>query len=704
MTKASIKTTDELAAESKARANGEAGGIKSTAEMVSGTAIAENVPSKTQTDTKKAEEVSSPSMVAKSAEAKPSDEPTSLKAQDNEAVSTTPVPPKPAPEPATLEQLNAYGESLSKLSFKNTVMLYELRGHLNRAKKSLPEGEATLLDQTLAMLTEIEKRLEKNKEFQDQLDSATKEMLAGLEKHLEAGKSEEALPLWDKIQGNISNTSGKIRAELHGLANQHKAKIEELRDWRIFAATEKKKEMIVQMQNLIDSKMHASDRSKRITAMHKEWKTHGRSNQNEELWKEFKTLSDKAYEPCKEHFKQRKLLMAENLKKRRALCEKLEQETPALAEEPVNISAVNKLLKSAEEEWKKYAPVEQSKIKSLQKRYYELLNNLRKLRRTEMRDNAKAKQKCIDEAVELAAMEDNKQAMRDAKALQQRWKTIGPTSFKEDRKYWDEFRSACDKIFEHRNQEAKELQATLKQCEDNLKVLLGKLEELSLLDDEAFRASRSEYQTLAQQFSNELDPRLKQQRKIFTEQFNSVKRKIDMRFKALPDKKLLQLKEKMSAKIAFLENVETALLDIANVDDFTKYLLKLDPKEWSSLGKVGNDNLDKLLDERWQKLQKLKNPNALAALVQEQTLFLKRQCIELEIRANIESPEQDQGTRMEIQLAQLKNAFGKSKPDRAENKAHGKRIEMESLCWGPIEKNEVAALEARLSAAIVRLS
>ena len=42
--------------------------------------------------------------------------------------------------------------------------------------------------------------------------------------------------------------------------------------------------------------------------------------------------------------------------------------------------------------------------------------------------------------------------MREAKELQQSWKKIGPTSYKDDKKLWESFRSACDDIFAIRNQ------------------------------------------------------------------------------------------------------------------------------------------------------------------------------------------------------------------------------------------------------------
>lgn len=757
MTTASIKTTADLAKESETRKSGETPEIKTTASPAmpdapdakapestatakpakpdkktpKSAASAKPAESKGKTPATKAKtpaaaesaesEDKTPAAKAKATAKPDSKEPESATTAepDNKAseptVTANPAEPssadqskakqapKPPPEPATPEQVAAYSDSLSKLSFKNTIKLYELRGHLNRAQKSLSEPESELSAKVIEILGKIEALLEQNKVHQEQLNSSTELLLEGLKKFLEDGQSHEALPAWDKIQGNISNTSGKTRADLQEKANAYKTKINELRDWKIFAATEKKKQMLTQMQHLVDSKMHASDRSKHIATMHKEWKLLGRSNQNEELWKEFKVLSDKAYEPCKEYFKQRKQLMAENLKQRRMLCDQLEKDLAELDTETVNISAVNKLVKGAEENWKKYAPIEQSKIKSLQKRYYDLLNQLRKLRRTEMRDNGKAKQQCIDEAVALEQLEDNRKAMNEAKALQQRWKLIGPTSFKEDRKYWDEFRAACDKLFEQRNQEAEKLQSALKETESGLRAILQELEQLESLEEEKFRGCKSEYQTLAQKFSNDLDPRLKQQRGPLTEQFNSIKRKIDMRFKSLPDKKFLLLQEKLAAKIALLDKMESELNEITDQESFSDHLKTLDIPAWNELPKVGNEALDGLLNKRWKNLSGLKTPADYSALVTNETETLRKQCIELEIRANMDTPDSDQATRMEIQLAQLKNAFGKSKPDRQENTKYAKQIEIQSLCFGPINADTKQSLTNRLTAAIQRL-
>ncbi len=79
----------------------------------------------------------------------------------------------------------------------------------------------------------------RNLEHQQALHDKTVALVATLQQALADGKSEQALPTWDKIQGNISNTSGKLRDALQELTGPLKGQLDELRDWKIFAATEK---------------------------------------------------------------------------------------------------------------------------------------------------------------------------------------------------------------------------------------------------------------------------------------------------------------------------------------------------------------------------------------------------------------------------------------------------------------------------------
>ena len=113
--------------------------------------------------------------------------------------------------------------------------------------------------------------------------------------------------------------------------------------------------------------------------------------------------------------------------------ETLQSEESIKAAQQRQSAEIGAIITAAEQRWKETAPVEQAKIKELQKRYYGLLNALRKIRREISQENAKRKQDAIAKAEALAASEDRGEAMRAAKELQRQWKEIGPTTHKDGR-------------------------------------------------------------------------------------------------------------------------------------------------------------------------------------------------------------------------------------------------------------------------------
>ncbi len=637
-------------------------------------------------DTKKAEAVSE-----KTAKSKPN------KTEQAEKSAAPALDPK--------EEFATAETEAAKLSFKNTERLFALRSQLRKLHSRLADSDTQLRTQIDDVQKAISEKIAKNTEFQEQLKTKTEALLSTLAEALESGNSEIATQSWDKIQGNISNTANQVRAELVKQSNVYKEKIIELRDWKIFAATEKKKELIVQMQHLVESKMHASDRSKSISNMHKEWKNLGRSSQNEQLWKEFKQHSDLAYEPCKEYFKGRKQLMADNLQKRRELCDTLEAECKLLQEadnEP-DLVALNKLLSESDNSWKQYAPIEQSKIKSLQKRYYATVNQLRKLRKSKLSVSAKQKQELVSQAQELAKNEDNKLAMNEAKRLQQEWKGIGPTSYREDQKYWQDFRAACDVIFNKRNNVAGEQNEELKKIETRLNEILATLDAIATKDDSEFRESRASYQDLAQEFSNSLDPRIKSKRKRLLERFNSTKRQIDARFRALPDKRQQQLIENVVHQSSLLASLEKALLVVDAPSDYAKAIEAFDLDAWRQGDNTGNSEADDLLKQRQRTVFSSKSTAELAQHCQQCEEKFRQLCVEAEIRANADSPAEDKALRMKIQLEQLQSGFGQAKPDPKQNLKYAMDAELYAIALGPLADTTREVFTTRLHGVLQKL-
>mgnify|MGYP000324309447 CR=1 FL=1 len=297
------------------------------------------------------------------------------------------------------------------LSERQTVEINALGNRLGEVRKQLPDNA----DQAKARGAELHLAmvdlLARNKTHQEAMSAKAVVAIEALKEALEAGNSDASLAAWDKCQAALSPLSGKLRNAVQKQLNEHRTRYQELKDWKLFASAEKKKELIAAMQLLLDSDTQGGERAKAISAAHQEWKSLGRSQQNESLWKKFKKLSDLAYAPCKDHFKQRKGALAENYTQRLALCDSLEADLSRLSDSPVasaeerqSLSTeVAKIVNAAEERWKSTAPVDQSKIKELQKRYYAVLNALRKMRREAGQENAKLKQEAIAAAEALAA-------------------------------------------------------------------------------------------------------------------------------------------------------------------------------------------------------------------------------------------------------------------------------------------------------------
>ncbi len=659
---------------------------------------------------KKAEELDPVEAVESESAAEPVDSPESSESPESSKTKDA-SPPEPekvekAEKPATVidvaQELNKIQEELKSVSPKNTTRLVTLENNLNRYRKLIAESDAELTALAEGLKTDLQAKFVVNGEHQLTLKTQTEELVVQLESALEEGKSLSALPTWDKIQGNISNTNGEIRQGLQTLTQKFKAKIVELRDWKIFAATEKKKDLIQQMEKLKDSNSQPGEKSKLISKLHKEWKELGRSNQNDELWEQFKKVSDLAYEPCKQYFKERKQLMAANLKARRDLCDKLEAQLKTFEENPPANNELSKQLRDAEEQWKKHAPVEQSRIKQLQKRYYAVVNQLRKMRKDGLKGSAKRKAEIIEQASALLQLEDRAQAMAKAKTLQQEWKSAGQSSYKEDKQYWEKFRSICDEIFSQKEKNRAEIKAKVDQAQQQLNELLNSLEAMLKLEDEELRAEKSTYQNLQQSFATALDDFRSKSKSKFRDKFNNIKRRLDTRLKSLPDKKSQALLQMLQKCLDYLRPLESKMLS-SKAEEFEQAKQQFSDDQWQELTQAANSEFVELLNRRVELLREAEDSKAYLAASESASEQLRELCIEAEIRAGSDTPTDDQPKRMELQLTQLKQGFGKRQPDRESNIQYVRDSRMKCLCLGPLAEKDQQVFSSRLEKSLQRL-
>lgn len=605
--------------------------------------------------------------------------------------------------------LSSIHETLKSLTAKNTLGVAKVKQQFGKLfqKQSWPNDlpPSELFSQCLEMETLLERLVAKNRAYLDKLHADSLAHVAALEQHVEAGQVNDAQRMWDKVQGAIKNADEELKKVLHDLLTPYKPRISELIDWKNFAAAEKKKELIEHMRALVDNTMHAADKSKRIKSLQEEWKKLGHSVQNDALWAQFNEAAHKAFEPCKEYFKERKSKLHSNLEERNKICAQLEELVTTLTPDTLNIASLNKIESKAVEDWKLYAPVEQAKIKKLQKRFNDVLSNLRQFKRKVLQENAAKKLELISQAEKLDELEDVQEAMSEAKKLQTQWKTIGPSPYKDDRNHWNAFRAACDKLFNKRKNEApaktasgaSKTRAAANPSVAAAREVLRKINDLISLSGEELVNSRREFNEHKDAFFEHLQADLKHEKRALQEQFDKLLRQYENKLKDAPDKKSLQLIGQAKTKAEFLETLEIAVIsgkgEAPDMDAMNE--------QWQNLGRVSDLLQEQALEERFQALYRGVDKAILKKEAKSNEEKAKELCIAAEILAGLDSPDADKGLRMQVQLKQLKSSFGKGG-----NKSPAQQvseIEMQMLCLGPLDASARKACVARLDKARAKL-
>ncbi|MDP3518438.1 MAG: DUF349 domain-containing protein [Pseudohongiella sp.] len=596
---------------------------------------------------------------------------------------------KPVDKRSESEKLQS---AIHGTSYKDQPTLLALKRRLERLQ--IMSAENATPDESLSALSDVlERRLTEYSNWQKKLVQEIEQGIAQVTARIADGKVTEAQSQLDRNHSQLKRINPDDQAILIAAITPLREELARLLDWKKFASSEKKKELIDKMQALTDNTTQPAQKAKLIRALQDEWKTLGHSDDNDGLWNQFSELARVAFEPCKLYFKERKDQQAGNLIARNNICEQLEAYAVIIKESGVNLNELTRLENQARDDWKKYAPVAQNKINALQERFNAVLTELRQHRRHAMQSHNTAKAALIEQAKALVTSDDMAAAIQQAKALQQQWKDLGPGSFKDDRKLWTDFRAACDALFARRDEVSKEKRQQVRGNTSPAKDILKSISTLLALDDEAFSESRSKFSALSESFKEALTPDLKNERKALQEQFSKLSKQFDARLRATPDRKTLQLLQHVQAQADFCDALEAELIAGNTLPDTAENL----EQQWNALEKVSDDTLEQLLKKRFQQLVKgTSDADGWAAVLDKQDLRARELCVEAEIMLGADTPAADKAIRMQQQLNQLQRGLGRAPLSQKEKVQRLQSIELQVLAMGPLSKLNRSSIEQRL--------
>ncbi|MFD2229974.1 DUF349 domain-containing protein [Alkalimarinus sediminis] len=526
----------------------------------------------------------------------------------------------------------------------------------------------------------ISTQKQKTQQNTDKLQHTIEEQLALLEKDLNNRALKPSALRFKELNQLVRSldkpTSGQYTGKLQLLGKQ----LDELKDWYGYAVTPKQNELCEQIERLAEQHLEPQTKADKIKELQDEWKKLGGSS-DQKVWLRFKAGCDAAYAPCKDYFEEQKSLKKSNIEKRKTICQQLSDFVNQNDWHNTDWKAVEKINRTAREEWKSCYPVEFKENKQVQKTFNELLAKLDQYLDDERERNKQLKQDIVEKAQSLITHEPLSEAIESAKTLQSEWQKVGITLHKDDRALWKEYRAACDEIFKRRDEANESKQHAINEALAQADALC---EEAECLSEKTDTVSAKTLADLRQRFK-EISPIPKKEHEKLAARLdnsiNYIKSEQDKR-KAAEENALWLDANRKSKLIRDAAETLHSGGTIENIAELTN--------EISSSSEQAQPITNALLDV-WTTLTGdtplAKQP---ASIEQAKTI-----CIQCEIAAEIESPEEDQALRMQLQVNRLSQGINNQQD------GDSKKIELEKhllewfqLCLLPKEVR--AGLEARI--------
>ena len=277
--------------------------------------------------------------------------------------------------------------------------------------------------------------------------------IAQLRQNIEDGAVHDAVErerrLRDVLKGLPRGKSQPFNADLAELG----ARVRELRDWRTYAQAPQREALCQQVEELADNPLEPHEQMQAVKTLRDQWNQLGPADtrRDRDLRRRFDRAAERAFEPCRTYFKEQAERRAFNLEQRQAIVTALEGFLENNDWDNADWRGVEKILRQARSEWRHYHPVDRRAGRQITTRFEELASAIHALLKEEWDRNIETKEAIVADAIAIRESGDRVTDQAESmKALQRRWKTVGPLPRRADQRLWKQFREQCDQVFEAR--------------------------------------------------------------------------------------------------------------------------------------------------------------------------------------------------------------------------------------------------------------
>ena len=260
----------------------------------------------------------------------------------------------------------------------------------------------------------------------------------------------------------------------------------ELRDLDLKRNMDQKVLLCARAEELADKMEDPLSTFKELQKLHESWREVGPvpREHKQELWDRFKIATSVINKRYQQHFEQERSVQKEQLQKKIELCEKAEELSGFVSDNPREWNDVTEKVILLQEEWKKtgFGPRKENtkiwdRFRAANDNFFQNKRNFWNKSKEHLLQNYALKVDICEQAERLKDSEEWKATTDRLITLQKKWKEVGPVPRKQSELIWKRFRTACDEFF---NKKQTHFSGVTGDQDENLKakkILLAEIEE-----------------------------------------------------------------------------------------------------------------------------------------------------------------------------------------------------------------------------------
>ena len=334
------------------------------------------------------------------------------------------------------------------------------------------------------------------------------QLVVDLRQSLSDGQLKECISRYEKCQAKLRKLS-EIGFKSKKLTNLQKTinglyfGVRELKDWRHWGMDQARLDLIEKLKKLQNFQGDPRDLHVQIKEIRELWNSWNQTGDfpNRTLREKYTSAYEEAFKPCKNYFKEQKKQRKTNKNLRKEICVQLEENYEAIDWNRPNWASIGELIRNSRKQWVNAVPLNKKDWNSTNARFDEVMKNYAPHLERERNRGVRFRMDLIDKVNALENL-PVKAATEKAKEYQQDWKTVViRDKKKKENELWEQFRIACDKQFQRRNEFRKVANEKWQESEKVKKSLLGEIKKLNELPTDQVKGSASKATVIQRQWS-----------------------------------------------------------------------------------------------------------------------------------------------------------------------------------------------------------